>query len=108
MADADVLADRLAEVAIELMCRVRDDDPRANARWLQAVIGPEELPALAIVLAAAIPVDRPWLELTSWSREHGTGAAAARHEQRGERLCPACRAWVNEPLSTGMSTREAA
>lgn len=66
----DEYADWLAAVAIELVARVRDEDPRANARWLISTL-PDEADrfALLFVLAAAVPLDRPWRELTAWASE---------------------------------------
>jgi hypothetical protein len=100
-------ANRLAAVAIELAERVRDEGPDDNAAWLD-----ERLPNerdrfhLLFVLAAAIPTDRTWTELTAWARQPakphaqaersklqpcGTSAAAARHRAHNEDLCTACR-----------------
>ncbi|MEV6800546.1 hypothetical protein AB0M91_19695 [Micromonospora rifamycinica] len=96
MTAPDGYADRLAEVAAELVVRVRDDDPEANARWLAATLTAAEQRDLLYVLAAAVPDDRPWVELTAWVprrqlRPHGTPAAAERHRYRRERLCDECR-----------------
>lgn len=68
-------ADRLAEIAVELTCRVRDDEPAAVHRWLQAVVPDNDMMALAVILAAAVPDDRTWDELTDWVRlrEFGDG-----------------------------------
>lgn len=103
---SDRQADRLAAVAIELAVRVRDEGPQDNATWLA-----ERLPdagdrfQLLFVLAAAIPHERPWTELTAWTRQRaephavaepsklapcGTTAAAARHRYYDEPLCDAC------------------
>src|SRR5689334_24695953 len=46
--------------------------PEANARWLAAVTTAEERDALLFVLAAAVPVDRPWSRLTAWRSEEHT------------------------------------
>jgi hypothetical protein len=101
--DRDTYADQLAEVAAQLAVRVRDDDPQANARWLNATLpNPDDRYALCFVLAAAVPDDRPWKALTAWAvlrlehrqaqlRPHGTQAAAARHRYAGEDLCGPCR-----------------
>jgi riboflavin biosynthesis pyrimidine reductase len=63
-----VTEDELAEVAAQLVGRVREDDPAANARWLDAVCpAPADRYALLFVLAAAVPVDRPWRQLTKWA-----------------------------------------
>lgn len=93
----DDYADHLATIAQELVVRVRDDDPEANARWL-ATLTDRERRDLLIVLAAAVPDDRPWLHLTAWTRHPrrpapqpcGTRAAAKRHRARGEDPCPPC------------------
>lgn len=71
----DERADRLAEIAVELTCRVRDDNPESNARWLAAVTEPEDLRDLCFVLAAAVPDDRTWDQLTDWVRlrQYGDG-----------------------------------
>jgi hypothetical protein len=60
-------ANRLSEIAAQLAARVREDDPEANGRWLAAVL-PEKTDwfRLAFVLAAAVPDDRTWTELTAW------------------------------------------
>lgn len=96
--------DRLASIAQQLACRVRDDNAEANARWLAAVTTPEERDALLYMLAGAIPDDRPWLELTAWARErqppkpglvaHGSRAAIARHDYHGEPYCELCRCYA--------------
>ena len=101
--------DHLVSVAQQLAARVRDDDPVANQRWLHAMLpDPAEREALCYVLAAAVPDDQCWTELVGWA-QHGTGPGAARHEERGEHLCDACRSWAAEPVSTGISTtRDAA
>jgi hypothetical protein len=59
-------ADRLAAIAVELVGRVRDDEPAAVHRWLQAVVADNDMMALAVILAAAVPDDRPWSELVAW------------------------------------------
>lgn len=61
--------DRLAEVAIELACRVREFDPQSNAIWLDHQLpDPADRYALLFVLAAAVPVDQPWKHLAAWAR----------------------------------------
>lgn len=71
----DERADRLAEIAVELVVRVRDDEPNAVHRWLRAVVADNDMMALAVILAAAVPEDRTWDQLTSWVRlrEYGDG-----------------------------------
>ena len=98
--------DTLAEVACELVTRVRDDDPEDNGRWLAATLpNPDDRWALLFILAAAIPDDRPWSELIGWRQPQppattatgralkpcGTTAAAVRHRYHGEPVCEACR-----------------
>ncbi len=93
----DDYADHLAEVAAELVTRVRDEGPDDNAAWLAAALpDPADRANLLYILAAAVPDDRPWVHLTAWvaARElkpHGTQAAAARHRYRREPLCEECR-----------------
>lgn len=109
----DELADRLAEVAVELAVRIRDDDPQANARWLRTRLpNADDWFRLAFVLAAAVPDDRPWTDLTGWAAEFtttetvptpaparerpwlqscGTRAAYRRHRRRGEQACQPCK-----------------
>lgn len=85
MTATDERADQLAEIAAELACRVRDDDPAANSRWLAAVLpDPADRWALCFVLAAAIPDDRPWMALTAWARQ-----PAARRDFRLSARCTA-------------------
>jgi hypothetical protein len=101
----DHLADRLAEIAVELAVRVRDDDPEANGRWLRTQLpNPADWFRLAFTLAAAVPDDRTWSELTAWTGQPltpvperpalqpcGTRAAYRRHRNRGEQPCQPCR-----------------
>ena len=94
----DEYADQLAEVASELIQRVRDDDPDSNARWLKSVCdGEDDLVALAVVLAVAVPDDRPFRHLTAWAwlparvlSPCGTVAAYRRHKARGEEPDQGC------------------
>jgi hypothetical protein len=81
--------DRLAEIAVELAVRIRDDDPEANGRWLRAQL-PDSADwfRLAFVLAAAVPDDRPWLALTAWKWAR-TEQAAPDLVDEGEVLRPA-------------------
>ncbi len=75
--NADERADRLAEIAAQLVGRVRDEAPADFQRWLgnamadAGVQGAYE--GLAIALACAVPVDVPWLQLTSWALVRGYG-----------------------------------
>ncbi len=71
----DDRADRLAEIAVELVTRVRDEAPTDVHRWLRHEMDGEDWMGLAVVLAAAVPDDRSWHTLTRWAqlREYGTG-----------------------------------
>ncbi|BAL85488.1 hypothetical protein AMIS_2680 [Actinoplanes missouriensis 431] len=61
--------DRLAALAVQLVERVRDDNPQANLRWLLAELpDPADRTSLLFILAAAVPTDRPWAHLTAWAR----------------------------------------
>lgn len=61
---------RLEQIAQQLVARVRDDPPDANARWLAAVTDADERNALLYVLAAAVPDDRTWSQLTAWAGDN--------------------------------------
>jgi hypothetical protein len=62
-------ADRLAEVAAQLAARMREYGPAANAIWLNHQLpDPADRGRLIFVLAAAVPVDVPWLDLTAWTQ----------------------------------------
>ena len=64
-------ADRLAELAAQLVVRIRDDEPQANARWLAAQLpDPADWFRLCFALAAAVPDDQPWHHLTAWTVQH--------------------------------------
>ena len=78
--------DRLAEIAQELVIRVRDDDPADNARWLQNMTTPDERWALLFVLAAAIPDDMTWTELTEWASRRLDGGVDTPHKIRRRRV----------------------
>ena len=82
-------ADRLAEIAAELACRVRDETPADNATWLaEQLPNPADWWKLCFVLAAAIPDDRPWLALTAWTVTRPAPAAMDVVDE-GEVLRPA-------------------
>ena len=73
---ADERADMLAAVAVELVGRVRDDDPVDVHRWLlNAMRDSGDWVGLAVVLACAVPDDRKWSQLTEWTwlRNYGDG-----------------------------------
>jgi hypothetical protein len=59
---------RLESVAAQLVARIHDYDPDANARWLSAQLpDPADWFRLSFVLGAAVPTDRSWGELTAWT-----------------------------------------
>ncbi|MFI7547234.1 hypothetical protein [Actinoplanes sp. NPDC049599] len=102
----DDQAARLATIAAQLVGRVRSTDPDANARWLaEQLPDPADWWRLTFVLAAAVPDDRTWRELTEWTvaplgppREtppacgyRGSSDAGARnHRLHGEPVCQHC------------------
>jgi hypothetical protein len=97
----DELADRLASIACGLAVRVRDDEPAANARWLDSQIrSVEELRALVFVLAAAVPIEVPWSHLTAWTRMAG-GPDTVKNVLERQRL-------LNEALAPAKRGRAAA
>ena len=73
----------LTRVAQELITRVRDDDPEANARWLSCVL-PDRTDwfRLSFLLAAAVPDDRTWTELTAWFTGDADRTDARRRQWR--------------------------
>ncbi|WP_213452868.1 hypothetical protein [Rhizomonospora bruguierae] len=77
----------LERVAQQLAGRVRDDDPDANARWLAAQL-PDAADwwRLLFVLAAAVPTDRSWRQLTAWAR----GIPPLRHQHCDRTPCADC------------------
>jgi hypothetical protein len=92
--NVDELADKLAELACQLVARVREDDPQANQRWLHLLTTPEEREAMLYILAAAVPVDQPWSHLTAWRRTKAPEDPAVIAERRrilNESLSPAPR-----------------
>lgn len=73
---------RLAEIAAQLVGRVRGDGPEANARWLAAMLpDPADWWALCFVLAAAVPDDRRWSELVGWVTHGDVAPVDARRKQ---------------------------
>lgn len=59
----------LESVAQQLIARLRDDDPVRVHAWLAAVLPDwRDWYRLCFVLAAAVPDDRTWGELTAWAR----------------------------------------
>ena len=70
--------DDLAAIAVQLVARVRDDDPEANGRWLATVLpDPADWFRLAFVLAAAVPDGVAWSHLTAWARVQSVRELAA-------------------------------
>lgn len=68
MTDLSRSVDEIARIAIELAGRVRDVDADRNGIWLHAVLpDPGDWFRLCFALAAAIPDDRPWTQLTAWT-----------------------------------------
>lgn len=66
--DRDAAAEYLAEVALELAVKVRENNPVAAMEWLRRQrIPPGEWPALAVIMAAHIDVDRSQSELIGWA-----------------------------------------
>lgn len=78
--------DRLTSVAAQLVARVHDDDPDANAAWLEVVTDAEERRALPYVLAAMVPTDKTVGELLAWTRRPAPrgGRVIAIDERAGE------------------------
>lgn len=71
--------DELSAIAAQLVARVRDDEPEANARWLATTCpDPADRDALLYILAAAVPDDRPWSALVAWV----TGPAETPEQRR--------------------------
>lgn len=94
---ADERADRLLAIGLDVAVELRDDDPEAVARLLQA-LDRTELRDLVMLLAAGIDVNVSvsmlygWLGLGDPGR-CGTQRAVSRHRRRGEKLDVACLAF---------------
>jgi hypothetical protein len=70
--------DELAAIACQLVARIREDEPEANAAWLTAQVpNPVDWFRLCFALAAAVPMDQSWKNLTAW-------ATVARIVSRGD------------------------
>ena len=70
MTDLTRSPDDLARIAVELAIRVRDVEPERNGTWLAAVLPePGDWFRLCFVLAAAVPDDRSWRQLTAWAHQ---------------------------------------
>jgi hypothetical protein len=61
---------RMEHLAQNLALRVHDEDPEENGAWWDGLT-PREQRAVAFILAAAMPVDRPWSELIAWTDPEG-------------------------------------
>jgi hypothetical protein len=62
-----VTEDELSSIAPQLVGRLREDDPEAVNRWLCSVLPSSvEWFRLCFVLAAAVPTDQSWANLTAW------------------------------------------
>ncbi|MER7126662.1 hypothetical protein [Micrococcus luteus] len=66
-ADLDALAERMLWPATKLVAAVRDGDDRTCHDMLSH-LGPVELRALAVVLAALVPDDAALTALADWTR----------------------------------------
>jgi len=66
-----VNVDRLAEIAVEFVMRLRTEDAEANGRWLDEQLpSPEDWRRMLFVLGAAVPCGKTepdWLRLTEWT-----------------------------------------
>ena len=79
---------------MQLVTRVRDEEPAAVHRWLATAVDPADWIGLAVVLACAVPDDKPWSLLTAWTviRGYGDGrpdtpeAIARRRQELDEAL----------------------
>ena len=118
----DELAERLADIAVQLVDRVRDDDPKVVGQWLAGELqDPADWFRIAFVLAAAVPVDRTWSELIAWAHPDpskrlgppkvrstcNSPAGASAHRRHREQLCPPCRESENAQKSVGREIRRA-
>jgi len=84
--------DRLAEIAAQLTGRMREFSAEDNARWLAFNLpDPSDWFRLAFVLACAVPTDRTWLALTSWTRPDSADLIAERQRQLMAALTPEVR-----------------
>jgi hypothetical protein len=93
---ADERAERLLAVGLDVAVQIRDDDPEAVARLLQA-LDRHEMRDLVMVLAAAVDINVSrrilfgwWNGLPRQLRPCGTPGGAERHRYRKEPLCDPC------------------
>lgn len=103
MTISDDYADRLAEIAAQLIARVRDDDPEANARWLSSHgLTVEDWRGLAVLLAAACPANESFRSLTAWARLRGVPES-----ERPEAIIAARRAALAEACAPRINRKSA-
>lgn len=90
--------DTLAEVAAELVVRVRDCGPDDNAAWLlERLPDPGDWFRLAFMCAAAVPDDRSWNQLVAWAREGRTPTPAVDKPERGKATAAAIDKYLHLP-----------
>jgi hypothetical protein len=77
------LAERLLPKAQELVCLVRDEGPDSIGEWL-AGLSKTETQALAVILAAMVPDDKPVDELLAWIQWDSWQGLAARLRKQNE------------------------
>ena len=92
----DERANRLLHLGLQVAASIREEPADAVARLISHLDW-SELRDMALLLAAAVPVDMPVSVLMGWYthprpqlRPCGTLAAARRHRARGEPLDPLC------------------
>jgi hypothetical protein len=90
----DERAERLLAVGLDVAVQIRDDDPEAVARLLQAL----DRTDLVMLLAAGLDINVPVTMLYGWlglgdPQRCGTQRAVSRHRRRGEKLDVACLAF---------------
>lgn len=105
---SESLPTRAVDRALALIGAVREEDPTATTAILTKM-RPRDLYALAVTLAAMVPVDQSPAELLAWNdadktpvlkhqpqglSPHGTHAAFNRHRTNGTEPCDAC--WTGE------------
>jgi hypothetical protein len=92
---------KLVSVAQQLAARVRDDDPATNARWLTHELpDPNDWFRLCFALAAAVPDDKSWQDLTLWAYGDGGPDTPAAIRRRRRELA----AVLNPDRSRGRAT----
>ncbi|MCY1141354.1 hypothetical protein OWR29_25430 [Actinoplanes sp. Pm04-4] len=92
----------LEQIARQLITRVRDLGPDDNGKWLAKQLpDPADWFRLAFVLAAAVPDDRSWRDLTSWvalsqlpeaKPVRKRDCSPSGHRRRQEQACDECKA----------------